>query len=83
MDTTDPNILFDEYGVCSHCHYFDKERMPNWFPNKEGKKILDKKIFEIKKSRKSYDYDCMIGLSGGVDSSYLAYVLKKSTILEC
>lgn len=77
MDTSDPNIIFDENGVCSHCHYFDNVRKPNWFPNEKGKSILDKKIHEIKNNRKNYQYDCMIGLSGGVDSSYLAYVLKK------
>jgi N-acetyl sugar amidotransferase len=77
MDTTDPKITFDKNGICSHCHYFDKERMPNWFPNEKGKKILDEKIATIKKSRQNHQYDCMIGLSGEVDSSYLAYVLKK------
>ncbi len=77
MDTSDPNIIFDKDGICSHCHYFEKVRKPNWFPNEEGKKLLDKKIIRIKESRKNYQYDCMIGLSGGVDSSYLAYVLKK------
>lgn len=77
MDTSDPNITFDDDGVCSHCHYFENERKPNWFPNKEGKIILDREIERIKKNRKDFEYDCMIGLSGGVDSSYLAYFLKK------
>ncbi len=77
MDTTDPDIVFDEDGICSHCHYFDNVRRPNWFPNQKGRKMLEDKISEIKESRKGYQYDCMIGLSGGVDSSYLAYVLKK------
>ena len=77
MDTSDPNIVFDKDGICSHCHYFEKVRKPNWFPNVEGRKILDKKISDIKERRKNEQYDCMIGLSGGVDSSYLAYVLKK------
>ncbi len=77
MDTTDPFISFDEKGICSHCHYFEKVRKPIWFPNEDGKKILNKEILRIKESRKNYQYDCMIGLSGGVDSSYLAYILKK------
>ena len=77
MDTSDPNIIFDEKGICSHCYYFEDERKPNWFPNEEGKRILDKKISDIKEARKNSQYDCMIGLSGGVDSSYLAYILKK------
>ncbi len=77
MDTSDPNIIFDKDGVCSHCHYFEKVRKPNWFPNQEGRKLLDIYIAKIKEERKNYQYDCMIGLSGGVDSSYLAYILKK------
>jgi len=77
MDRSDPKITFDKDGICSHCHYFEEVRRPNWFPNAEGKKILDQTIASIKDRRKNFKYDCMIGLSGGVDSSYLAYVLKK------
>jgi N-acetyl sugar amidotransferase len=77
MDTSDPDITFEKNGVCSHCYYFEKVRKVNWFPNKEGAAILDNKISEIKGRRKNCKYDCMIGLSGGVDSSYLAYILKK------
>jgi len=77
IDTSDPNIIFDDSGVCSHCHYFDSVRKPNWFPNEEGRRKLDVEIQRIKDRRKNYQYDCMIGLSGGVDSSYLAYFLKK------
>jgi len=76
MDTSDPNIIFDDEGVCSHCYYFEEVRKPNWFPNEEGKKRLDAYISKIKEERKEHQYDCMIGLSGGVDSSYLAYILK-------
>lgn len=77
MDTSDPYITFNKSGSCSHCDYFKNERKPNWFPNAKGKAILDTKISDIKKARVNHKYDCMIGLSGGVDSSYLAYVLKK------
>ena len=77
MDTSDPKIKFDNNGICSHCHYFDKVRKPNWFPTDEGKRKLDEEIERIKQNRKDFQYDCMIGLSGGVDSSYLAYFLKK------
>ncbi len=76
MDTSDPSIIFDANGVCSHCHYFDNVRKPTWFPNDEGKSRLDRKIAVLKKERAGHEYDCMIGLSGGVDSSYLAYFLK-------
>ena len=77
MDTSDPNITFDKDCICSHCYYFEEVRRPNWFPNQKGKQLLDEKILILKESRKDYQYDCMIGLSGGIDSSYLAYILKK------
>lgn len=70
MDTTDPEITFDENGVCNHCKYFDEFVKPNWFPNDEGLKKLEKIIDKIKKEAKSYD--CIIGLSGGVDSAYMS-----------
>jgi len=76
MDTTDPDIEFDENGVCNHCRRFEKEIKPRWFPNETGKKKLDAIIEKIQKDSKGKEYDCVIGLSGGVDSSYLAYVLR-------
>lgn len=74
MDTTDSDISFDENGVCNHCLRFENEFKPIWFPNEKGNKILEKKIKEIKKKQKTKKYDCIMGLSGGVDSSYLAYL---------
>jgi len=76
MDTSDPEITFDENGVCNHCRKFEKEIKPRWFPNEEGKKKLDKIIEQIKLDGQGKEYDCVIGLSGGVDSSYLAYYLR-------
>jgi N-acetyl sugar amidotransferase len=77
MDTTDPDITFDNKGICNHCKYFDIAIKENLFPNNEGKarlqRIVDKIITEGAKKR----YDCIIGLSGGVDSSYLALTAKK------
>lgn len=72
MDTTDPEIEFDEQGVCNHCHKFDQITLKNWFPNDEGRRRLDAIVGEIKKSGQGKPYDSIIGLSGGVDSSYLA-----------
>jgi len=77
MDTTDIEIEFDDKGVCSHCQLYENTQKKLYFPNKEGKKKLDTIIQKIKNSSKSNNYDCVIGLSGGVDSSYLAYILKK------
>jgi N-acetyl sugar amidotransferase len=76
MDTTDPDIKFDAEGVSNHVSSFNKEVGVTWFPNEEGRKRLNILVEEIKKAGKGNDYDCIIGLSGGVDSSYLAYFLK-------
>jgi len=72
MDTTDPAITFDDVGVCNHCHTFDEVTSKGWFPNEEGKRRLQLIIEKIKSDGKGHPYDCILGLSGGVDSSYLA-----------
>ncbi len=77
MDTSDPNIVFDDKGVCSHCLNFDNNVKKNWFPNEEGKKRLNAIVEVIKSKSINREYDAIIGLSGGVDSSYLAYIAKK------
>lgn len=80
MDTTDPLIEFDEQGVCNHCHKFDVETSKRWFPNEEGQQKL-KKIFEkIKEDGRGKEYDCILGLSGGLDSAYLALIMKESNL---
>ena len=77
MDTTDPEIVFDEQGECSHCKKFDSVTKARWFPNEEGSQKLKTMIDGIKQRGKGKEYDCIIGLSGGVDSSYLALILKE------
>lgn len=77
MDTTDPAITFDDDGVCSHCHHFDEVQTKHWFPTDEGKKKLDSMIEQLKRDGHGKEYDCVVGLSGGVDSSYIAYLAKK------
>lgn len=72
MDTSDPEITFNAAGVCNHCIEFDQVTSKYWFPNEEGAKKLAAQIQRIKADGKGKDYDCIIGLSGGVDSSYLA-----------
>tara|TARA_Y100000741_G_C18214425_1_gene543094 strand:- start:135 stop:1241 length:1107 start_codon:yes stop_codon:yes gene_type:complete len=76
MDTSDPDINFNDKGVCNHCVNFQKNTSKEWFPNKEGKKKLKEIIHRIKTEGKSKQYDCAIGLSGGIDSSYLALKVK-------
>ncbi len=77
MDTTDPQIRFDEKGVCDHCNNFYKNILPNWKKGEEGLKELEKLAKKIKEEAKNKDFDCIIGLSGGIDSSYVAYVAKE------
>lgn len=75
MDTTDPKITFDENGVCSHCQEFEEVTSKKWFPNDIGLKKLESIYKEIKKEGVNKEYDCILGLSGGIDSSYLALKL--------
>lgn len=77
MDTSDPTITFDDKGICHFCNNFFTNIQPNWFPNEKGEKILMPLINKIKQEGKSKDHDCIIGISGGLDSSYVAYVAKE------
>ena len=74
MDTTDSKITFDEHGVCDHCRTFMRDIKPYWHPDAESEKKLQQIIAGIKARGKGKKYDCMIGMSGGLDSSYLAYI---------
>jgi len=77
MDTTDPDIVFDNNGICNHCkNYFEMEKK-SVFKGEEGKKKLKKIVNKIKKDGKYKKYDCMLGVSGGTDSSYVTYLAKK------
>lgn len=72
MDTTDPQISFDVDGICNHCHEFDERARSEWFPNEEGRRRWEGMVRQIKANGEKQEYDCILGLSGGVDSSYLA-----------
>jgi N-acetyl sugar amidotransferase len=74
MDTTDPDISFDAEGKCCYCHEYENYKSKLWLRGKEGEQALENSIAEIKAYGKGKEYDCIIGLSGGVDSSYLAYL---------
>lgn len=78
MDTTDVDIVFDEGGVCNHCKDADRRLQSVTFDTeKQRDEALDAIVSEIKKAGKGKKYDCVIGVSGGVDSSYLAYQTKQ------
>lgn len=77
MDTTDSKITFDEKGVCDHCRTFDSDIAPFWNPDDKGSKAFSKVVEAIKKEGEGKDFDCIIGMSGGIDSSYLVYLAKE------
>jgi len=77
MDTTDPDIVFDENGVCNHCHAYDQSVAQGLFSGDEGKRKLEEIADKIKTDGKKKEYDCIIGVSGGVDSSFVAYEVKE------
>ena len=77
MDTSDPNIIFDKNGICNHCNNFMKNIKPLLSQHKERKLIIQKEIDKIKLKNKDKEFDCIIGLSGGVDSSYMLHLAVK------
>lgn len=81
MDIMDTAITFDEKGVCDHCRTYKEAIQPFWNPTKHKKKI-ERLVSKIKKSSKGKDYDCIIGMSGGIDSSYLVYLAKEKLNLN-
>src|SRR6266700_5760298 len=77
MDTTDSKIVFDEKGVCDHCNTFYAEVLPNWHTDDRGRQELAQLTARIKDAGRGKDFDCIIGMSGGIDSSYLTYIAKE------
>jgi N-acetyl sugar amidotransferase len=77
MDSSDPNIVFDADGISDYYHNFQKVILPNWHTGEKGFEELMQVADKIKKEGIGKDFDCIIGLSGGLDSSYVAYVAKE------
>ena len=77
MDSSDSSIRFDKLGVCDYCNNFINNILPNWHTGQKGEKKLSKIVNQIKFKGKGKDFDCIIGLSGGLDSSYLTYIATK------
>ncbi|MBM3453661.1 MAG: N-acetyl sugar amidotransferase [Bacteroidetes bacterium] len=73
MDSSDSKITFDENGICDHCRTFELQIKPHWHTDEKGVKNLNGLIEKIKKEGKGKDFDCMMGMSGGIDSSFLLY----------
>jgi len=74
MDTTDSKITFDEKGVCDHCNDFYKNVLPNWHIDDRGRGELQRIVAKIKEEGNGKEFDCILGMSGGVDSSYLLHL---------
>lgn len=74
MDTSDPNIRFDDLGRCDYCNNFELVVRPNWQPMEGGGDALDRLASAVRADTQRQEFDCIIGLSGGLDSSYAAYV---------
>ena len=77
MDTSDPGIAFDENGISDYYHNFHKNILPNWHTDERGEQELMKIAEKIKKEGVGKDFDCIIGMSGGLDSSYAVYIAKE------
>ena len=77
MDTTDTQITFAANGVCDHCRNFFEHTRPSWDTGAKGWDALQHIVDDIKADGKGKDFDCIMGMSGGIDSSYLTYVAKE------
>src|SRR5688572_25813349 len=77
MDTSDPEITFDDQGVCNHCHEYDEKVRKGVYKGKEAEAKLQAIVEKIKADSKGKEYDCIAGLSGGVDSTYVCLKLKE------
>ena len=77
MDTTDEDITFDSNGVCMRCNEYKERIEPEWNHGKGHEKELQDLIVAIKKSGEGKKYDCILGLSGGLDSSYMLHLAVK------
>jgi N-acetyl sugar amidotransferase len=73
MDTSDPNITFDENGVCDRCTQYEKDILPDWNYGKGKEQKLEELVSKIKREGKGKKYDCLLGFSGGFDSSYMLH----------
>ena len=77
MDTSDPDIRFDDQGVCNHCYNYSMTNKRDVICGEAGLQALDSIIHKMKRDGADKAYDCVIGLSGGMDSSYVAYKVKQ------
>ena len=77
MDTSDSNITFDQRGWCDYCTNYHSNILPNWHTDERGQREIQAIAEKIRSEGKGRDHDCIIGVSGGVDSSYVTLLAKE------
>jgi aminotransferase len=77
MDTSDPEIVFDDRGICNHCRLAERRLQRDWHPDKRGRAMLETLATAIRGYGRDKEYDSIIGISGGVDSSYLLHMARR------
>ncbi len=77
MDTSDPNITFDAAGVCNHCHTYRRVMGGEKRDERQLQEHLERRVEQMKRDGRGKPYDCIAGVSGGVDSSYVLLIAKR------
>lgn len=77
MDTSDSNITFDARGWCDYCNNYHDNILPHWHTDERGERDIMQQAERVRRDGRGRDHDCILGISGGVDSSYLAYLAKE------
>lgn len=73
MDDSVATLLFDDQGRCNACKDAEERLLFNFFPNEQGRRNIEAMVASIRRESSGKHYDCMVGLSGGIDSAYLAH----------
>jgi N-acetyl sugar amidotransferase len=76
MDTSDSKITFDERGWCEYCNNYHRNILPHWRTDERGAREIEQQVEQIRRAGRGRDHDCLIGISGGVDSSYVTHLAK-------
>jgi N-acetyl sugar amidotransferase len=77
MDSTDPDISFDAHGVCNHCRRYGELARRRLIPEADRQRELEGLVAQMKRCGRGRPYDCVIGVSGGVDSTYVAWLVRE------
>jgi N-acetyl sugar amidotransferase len=77
MDTSDSGITFDHRGWCDYCNNYYSNILPNWDTGEKGQADIMRQADEVRRAGRGREHDCLLGISGGVDSSYLAWLAKE------